>query len=86
MPGALTASVALAPPTGSVTPSSGETVVHPPNAGNPGLDVSWTVGPTPELSLPIVFEAPAAGPVGVTIDESAQSWLMDVGRGLDIYF
>lgn len=78
--------VAITPATGSGSPGSSETVVHPPNAGNPELEASWTGGPTPALSLPFVIEAPPTGPVGAIVEESGQSWLMEIGRGLDVYF
>lgn len=78
---------AAASSAGPTEPGSAKTVVHPPAAGNPALEISWESAQSiPTLLLPLVFEGPGVGPVGASIEGSVQTWLMENRRALDVYF
>jgi hypothetical protein len=68
--------------------AEGEVIAHPPAAGNPALRFSWTqVGAdSGPLGLPAIFETTLFGPCGLSLDSTVQSWSMEAGRGLDVYF
>ncbi|MGI5939528.1 MAG: type II secretion system protein [Thermoleophilia bacterium] len=73
--------------TGTPESGSAKTVIHPPAVGNPALEISWEGARSiPALLLPLVFEGPGAGPVSASIEGSAQTWLMENRRALDVYF
>lgn len=73
---------------GMVAGAEAEVVAHAPAAGNPSFQFSPDqVRPEPSpVGLPLVLRTTLSGPSGVSLDASAQSWWMEAGRGLDVYF
>ena len=65
---------------------AGEVVVHFSSAANPLLHVSWAETPLTSASSPSIAEDVPATPGAVAIDEMLQSWVMEAGRGLDVYY
>jgi hypothetical protein len=65
-----------------------ESVAHEPALANPLFKVSWTsvglgAGPTgPPVALPPL----GSGQAELDLDDDAQSWLVETGRALDLYF
>jgi hypothetical protein len=81
--------VVALPPSGQENAGvGGEVVAHPPAAGTPDFRASWAGdgGDGGALGLPIVFQSAPPGPCGLSLGVFAQSWLMEAGRGLDMYF
>ena len=73
---------------GMVAGAEAEVVAHAPAAGNPSFQFSPDrVRPEPSpVGVPLVLRTTLSGPSGVSLDASAQSWWMEAGRGLDVYF
>jgi hypothetical protein len=75
-------------PAGVPTGAEGQLIAHAPAAGNPAFQLSWDqVCPKPgPLGLPLVLQTALAGPCGISLDRSGQSWGMELRRDLDVYF
>jgi hypothetical protein len=66
----------------------GETVVHVPAWGNPGLRLSWA-DVAPDVTAPgllLICPSPAPGTHDIQLDGRQQSWKTEASRDLDIYF
>jgi hypothetical protein len=76
--------------TGSVGGASAAptSVVHAPCLANPAFALSWYgLGLGTEAGrCPLVLPTPTAGRCEISLDGQAQSWWMEAGRGLDLYF
>jgi hypothetical protein len=67
---------------------SGETVAHVPTMASPALWLSWAdiLPEATPLGLPFLLPPAGPGTCGADLDGRRQSWKMEDGRGLDIYF
>ena len=68
--------------------TEGRVIAHAPFAGNAPLVTSWGGEPTgasPE-GLPLTFLLAPVGPVSLELCGQAQSWSMERGRDLDVYY
>jgi hypothetical protein len=63
-------------------------VAHVPALGNPSLYATWTDGPFGESVLGLTYLLPLAtgGYCELGLDGDSQSWGMEEGRALDVYF
>jgi len=78
-------------PSGSIAATSGTEpglVVHRPATGTSSLSLSWTPNAisTPPFGLLFVLAPAVNGWGGATLDERSQSWWMEDGRSVDLYF
>ena len=65
-----------------------QAVVHVPTLGNPLLRASWAGAPLDAgpLGMPFVLPPGGSGCCGVSLEGGTQSWWMESGRALDVYF
>ena len=65
-----------------------QTVAHTPALAKPAVGISRSDVPLAVDPLGLLFSVPpeVEGPCGFVIDDSIQSWQMEEGRALDLYF
>ena len=78
-------------PSGTIAAMSGmepSMVVHRPGAGTSSLSPSWSPNAisSPPFGLVFVLAPAVDGWGGATLDERSQSWWMQEGRSVDLYF
>lgn len=69
------------------TGEEGEAVLHAPAAATPEVAVSWEAQPLlPELPRALVLPVALVGAVSAAVDGAEQTWRVEAGRDLDVYF
>jgi len=69
------------------TGGEGAVVLHAPAAATPEVVVSWEAQPLlPELPAAVVLPVALVGTVSAVVDGAEQTWRMEAGRDLDVYF
>jgi hypothetical protein len=72
----------------AVTAAEQRTVAHLPVLATPALAISWADEPVGgEVDgATLMLPASSTGSCAVTLEERSQSWWMEAGRALDVYF